>query len=61
MLDGRDVPLGELAKIALGLHQDMHASLCEALGVPTRSTYSTGAKRVLELLRASASSRSSAP
>ena len=61
LLDGQEMPLGALARIAIGLHQDLPEALCAALGIPARSTYSQGAKRVQELLRGDAAPDPVAP
>lgn len=49
-LDGKVLPIGQLAQIALGLHQALPEPLCASLGLPVGSSYSQGAKRLQLLL-----------
>jgi hypothetical protein len=49
-LDGKALPIGRLAQIALGLHQALPEPLCAGLGLPAGSSYSQGAKRLQLLL-----------
>jgi hypothetical protein len=49
-LNGESLPIGQLAQLALGLHQALPEALCTSLGLPVGSSYSQGAKRLQLLL-----------
>lgn len=50
LLDGKEVSMGQLARIAAGLHQVLPANVCIELEIPAGSSYSRGARRLRELI-----------
>jgi len=50
VLDGKEMSMGQLARIAAGLHQVLPANVCIELEIPAGSSYSNGARRLRELI-----------
>lgn len=50
VLDGKEMSMGQLARIAVGLHQALPANVCIELEIPSGSSYSRGARRLRELI-----------
>jgi hypothetical protein len=49
-LDGKEMSMAQLTRIAAGLHQTLPGNVCIELQLPAGSSYSRGARRLRELI-----------